>query len=109
MYPVYALTDTIFGGTAEFFALSFKEAGYETWFFIYVTIMIFISLLVYVFMKDTKHHSKIQEHWSGLFEDELLINLIKNSMFSPSKPQSMRLCFFHLVVKNVSGQKYRIL
>ncbi len=58
----YALANTIFGGTAEFFALSFKEAGYETWFFIYVTIMIFISLLVYVFMKDTKHHSKIQEH-----------------------------------------------
>ena len=109
MYPVYALTDTIFGGTAEFFALSFKEAGHESWFFIYVTIMIFISLLVYVFMKDTKHHSKIQEHWSGSFDDDLSIKLIKNSMFFQSKPQLMRLCCFHLVVKNVSDQKNRIL
>ncbi|EPL9233547.1 hypothetical protein N6A49_003648, partial [Acinetobacter baumannii] len=23
---------------------------------------IFISLLIYIFMKDTKHHSKIKEH-----------------------------------------------
>ncbi|MBC6819653.1 alpha-ketoglutarate permease, partial [Acinetobacter baumannii] len=54
--------NTLFGGTAEFFALSFKEAGHESWFFIYVSIMIFISLLIYIFMKDTKHHSKIKEH-----------------------------------------------
>ncbi|MGK7718525.1 hypothetical protein ACSRCZ_07910, partial [Acinetobacter baumannii] len=40
----------------------FKEAGHESWFFIYVSIMIFISLLIYIFMKDTKHHSKIKEH-----------------------------------------------
>ncbi len=58
----YALANTLFGGTAEFFALSFKEAGHESWFFIYVTILIFISLLVYIFMKDTKHHSEIKEH-----------------------------------------------
>jgi MHS family alpha-ketoglutarate permease-like MFS transporter len=58
----YAIANTLFGGTAEFFALSFKEAGHESWYFIYVSIMIFISLIIYIFMKDTKHHSKIKEH-----------------------------------------------
>ena len=60
--PPYALANTLFGGTAEFFALSFKEAGHESWYFIYVTILISISLIVYIFMKDTKHHSEIKEH-----------------------------------------------
>lgn len=58
----YALANTLFGGTAEFFALSFKEAGHESWFFIYVTILISISLVVYIFMKDTKYNSEIKEH-----------------------------------------------
>src|SRR5690606_36366661 len=54
----YALGNMLFGGTAEYFALSFKEAGHESWFFIYVTILISISLIVYIFMKDTKHNSE---------------------------------------------------
>ena len=57
----YALANTIFGGTAEYVALKFKLMGHEDWFFIYVTVMIFLSLLVYIFMKDSKHHSKILE------------------------------------------------
>ncbi len=44
----YAIANTLFGGTAEFFALSFKEAGHESWYFIYVSVMIFISLLIYI-------------------------------------------------------------
>lgn len=55
----YALTTAIFGGTAELIALWFKKQGHETWFYWYVAGCIFISLLVYVFMKDTKTHSKI--------------------------------------------------
>ncbi len=55
----YALTTAIFGGTAEFVALWFKQQGNESWFYWYVTICIFISLLVYAFMKDTRKHSKI--------------------------------------------------
>ncbi len=55
----YALTTAIFGGTAEFVALWFKQQGNESWFYWYVTICIFISLLVYSFMKDTRKHSKI--------------------------------------------------
>lgn len=57
----YALANTLFGGTAEAVALSFKQAGVEAWFFWYVTGMIGLSLVVYVFMKDTKHHSEILE------------------------------------------------
>jgi MHS family alpha-ketoglutarate permease-like MFS transporter len=57
----YALTTAIFGGTAEYIALWFKKAGHENWFYWYVTICIFISLLVYIGMNDTKRHSLIDE------------------------------------------------
>jgi MFS transporter, MHS family, alpha-ketoglutarate permease len=48
----YAVTVAIFGGTAEYFALWFKNAGHETYYYWYATACIFISLLVYLFMKD---------------------------------------------------------
>jgi MHS family alpha-ketoglutarate permease-like MFS transporter len=57
----YALANTIFGGTAEFVALKFKQLGYEEGFFWYVTIMIALSLIVYVKMRDTRHNSQIHE------------------------------------------------
>lgn len=44
----YALANAIFGGTAPTVALWLKDQGHESWFFWYVTIAIFISLLVYV-------------------------------------------------------------
>ena len=53
----YSLTVAIFGGTAEYIALSFKNAGHEPYFYWYVTGCIFISLLVYVSMRDTKQTS----------------------------------------------------
>ncbi|MBL8630842.1 MAG: MFS transporter, partial [Rhodospirillaceae bacterium] len=57
----YAIANALFGGTAEFVALKFKQMGHETWFFWYVTIMIGLSLIVYVRMRETKHHSHIAE------------------------------------------------
>lgn len=57
----YALANTLFGGTAEFVALWFKQAGMEPVFYIYVTVMIAISLMVYVRMRDTAKHSMIRE------------------------------------------------
>lgn len=51
----YSITVAIFGGTAEYLALWFKEAGYESGYYWYVTGCIFISLLVYIFMKDTRN------------------------------------------------------
>lgn len=56
----YALTVSIFGGTAEFIALWFKGIGMETGYYWYVTACIACSLLVYVTMKDTRKHSRIE-------------------------------------------------
>ena len=44
----YALANTLFGGTAEYVALWFKERGIESAFYWYVTGMIGLSLIVYV-------------------------------------------------------------
>ena len=57
----YALTVAFFGGTAEYLALWFKNIGHETYFYWYVTFCILISLVLYTTMKDTKHHSKIED------------------------------------------------
>lgn len=57
----YALANTLFGGTAEFVALWFKQIGIEEAFYIYVTVMIAISLIVYIRMRDTRQHSLILE------------------------------------------------
>jgi MHS family alpha-ketoglutarate permease-like MFS transporter len=58
----YALTVSIFGGTAESIALWFKSIGHETWFYYYLTAVIATSLLVYVTMRDTKHVSAMGRH-----------------------------------------------
>ena len=55
----YALTVAVFGGTAEYVALWFKDIGHETGFFWYVTACIFVSLLVYLTMPDTRATSQI--------------------------------------------------
>lgn len=49
----YAITVSVFGGTAEYVALFLKQAGYESHFFLYVTGCIFVSLIVYGSMSDT--------------------------------------------------------
>ncbi|TWH64628.1 MHS family alpha-ketoglutarate permease-like MFS transporter [Azomonas agilis] len=57
----YALTVSIFGGTAEYVALWFKSIGMESGFYWYVTACIGCSLFVYLTMKDTQKHSRITE------------------------------------------------
>ncbi|MES2829714.1 MAG: MFS transporter [Bacteroidota bacterium] len=57
----YALTVAIFGGTAEYIALWLKGQGHESYYYWYITICIFISLLVYLFMKDTKANSELNK------------------------------------------------
>ena len=56
----YALTVAIFGGSAEYVALSLKSAGHESVYYWLVTACIFVSLLVYLFMKDTRETSLIE-------------------------------------------------
>jgi MHS family alpha-ketoglutarate permease-like MFS transporter len=58
----YAITVSVFGGTAESIALWFKSIGHETWFYYYLTAVIAVSLVVYVTMRDTKHHSAMGRH-----------------------------------------------
>jgi MHS family alpha-ketoglutarate permease-like MFS transporter len=57
----YALTVAIFGGTAEYIALYFKKTGHESLFYWYVTGCIFISLIVYAVVRDTKRTSHIDK------------------------------------------------
>ncbi|MCF6401899.1 MFS transporter [Chitinophaga filiformis] len=53
----YALTVALFGGTAEYIALYFKKADHESLYYWYVTGCIFISLIVYTLVRDTKQTS----------------------------------------------------
>ena len=50
----YAIAVSLFGGTAEYVALWFKQAGHEEWFYFYVTACAFAGLLVYWTMPETK-------------------------------------------------------
>jgi MHS family alpha-ketoglutarate permease-like MFS transporter len=58
----YAVTVSIFGGTAESLALWFKSIGHESWFSYYLTAVIATSALVYVTMRDTRHESAMGRH-----------------------------------------------
>ncbi|MBV9978689.1 MFS transporter [Bradyrhizobium sp.] len=58
----YAITVSVFGGTAPAIALSFKSLGHEDWFYYYLTGIIFLSLVIYSTMRDTKHESAMHRH-----------------------------------------------
>jgi MHS family alpha-ketoglutarate permease-like MFS transporter len=58
----YAVTVSIFGGTAESIALWFKSIGHEAWFSYYLTAVIATSLIVYASMRDTRDHSAMGRH-----------------------------------------------
>ncbi len=55
----YAIAVSLFGGTAPLIALQLKDWGVESYFYWYVSFMCLCSLLVYFFMRDTKHTSRI--------------------------------------------------
>jgi MFS transporter, MHS family, alpha-ketoglutarate permease len=58
----YAITVSIFGGTAESIALWFKARGHEAFFSYYLTAVIATSLVVYATMRDTRRHSAFGKH-----------------------------------------------
>ena len=58
----YAITVSIFGGTAPAIALYFKTIGHEEWFYYYLASVIFLSLIIYSTMRDTKHASAMHRH-----------------------------------------------
>ncbi|MFJ8160389.1 MFS transporter [Streptomyces sp. NPDC096136] len=50
----YAVANALFGGTAEYVALWFKNGGHEKMFFWYVSGCALVSLVTYVLMPDTR-------------------------------------------------------
>jgi MFS transporter, MHS family, alpha-ketoglutarate permease len=61
----YAIAVAIFGGTAEYIALYFKDIGHEPWFYWYITGCIFVSLIVYTIVRDTKQTSWMDKEIEG--------------------------------------------
>lgn len=57
----YAVAVSVFGGTAEYFALWFKNMGHERWFYWYVTGCILASLVVYATMPETRDNTHMDE------------------------------------------------
>ena len=55
----YAFAVSVFGGTAEYIALWFKQGGHESGFYWYATAVIGCTLLVNLLMRDTKKTSQI--------------------------------------------------
>src|SRR3970282_1041843 len=58
----YAITVSIFGGTAESIALWFKSIGHEACFYYYLTVVIGTSLVVAIKMRDTMKESAMDRH-----------------------------------------------
>ena len=57
----YAIAVSLFGGTAEALALTFKQHHHAQWFYWYVSGCIALSLVAYLLMPDTRKHSKIED------------------------------------------------
>jgi metabolite-proton symporter len=57
----YGVANAMFGGTSEYVALWFKDAGNETHFYWYVTAMCVVSLLTALFMRDTRRHNPLDD------------------------------------------------
>lgn len=57
----YALGNALFGGTAEWVALRFKESKLESGFFVYLSLVFAVAFVVAARMRDTQKQSRILE------------------------------------------------
>jgi MFS transporter, MHS family, alpha-ketoglutarate permease len=57
----YAIANALFGGTAEYVGLWFKDRGIETSFFWYVTVMAAIGFVAVLFMPDNRRHGYLRD------------------------------------------------
>jgi MHS family alpha-ketoglutarate permease-like MFS transporter len=64
----YAMAVSLFGGTAEYIALWFKQQGMESGFYYYASAVIFCSALVYFFLPDTKQTSVLDREATAALE-----------------------------------------
>jgi metabolite-proton symporter len=61
----YAVGNALFGGTAEYVALSLKASGREEWFAWYVTTMVAVAFAASVMMPDTRRKSYLDGTWGA--------------------------------------------
>ncbi|OZC52687.1 MULTISPECIES: MFS transporter [Nocardiaceae] len=64
----YALANSAFGGTAPLIYQAAKNGGHVGWFILYVTIVIAISLLVYIFVLRNKTETVLDREQGRAFE-----------------------------------------
>ncbi|HVI31437.1 MFS transporter [Phenylobacterium sp.] len=57
----YAVANALFGGTAEYLALWFKGIGAESGFYVYVSAIMGVAMVVALRLRDTNRHSLIRE------------------------------------------------
>jgi len=57
----YAIANTVFGGTAEYVALWFKTEKLESGFYVYVSAVMFVALLIALRIRNTNLLSRIEE------------------------------------------------
>ena len=57
----YGIAVSVFGGSAEFVALKFKEMGHESWFFVYVTVMFGVALVSAWVLPETRDETLIED------------------------------------------------
>ena len=57
----YAIANALFGGTAEYVGLWFKDHGIETSFFWYVTVVAGIGFIAVLFMPDNRAHGYFRD------------------------------------------------
>ena len=59
----YAVGNALFGGTAEYVALSLKSSGREEWFAWYVTLMVGVAFVASLMLPDTRLKSYLDGTW----------------------------------------------
>jgi len=64
----YALANSAFGGTAPLIYQAAKNGGHVGWFILYVTIVIAVSLLVYIFVLRNKTETVLDREQGRAFE-----------------------------------------
>jgi MHS family alpha-ketoglutarate permease-like MFS transporter len=57
----YAIGNALFGGSAEYVALWFKQAGHEDWFYWYVTALCALALGMVLWMRDSRQSGFLQD------------------------------------------------
>ena len=63
----YALANSAFGGTAPLIYQAAKGGGHVPWFIAYVTVVIFISLMVYIFVLRNKSETALDREQGRAF------------------------------------------